>query len=199
MMLPTLPTPNSIWKAFTVLSLALLIAACDRQAPVQRGGDFFIGSIHWAQNLAQNDIDAWANDAELHQVIGNNIYVDGRLPIDRGSWSLVMWSPSLGVSRQFTVDFQANLSNTDAGAVTSAPGAYGPVPANYVNSTEIFANAGLPGGGVVPMTVFNLQTYDFVSVATWGIHNLRSGTGNAAGSGNHFVDAFGNFLRNEPE
>jgi hypothetical protein len=172
--------------------LVLALVACNSPTPEQRPGDPFDGSVHWARDIAQPLIDGFAPDAQLYNIMGVQIYSDGRLPVNTGNWSLQAWSPSRQEKIQIVVRYDGSTSTTTS-EQTSPPSSNGqPVPAGWVNSTVIFdATAPYrdPHVTVATLVVFNISTYDD---PVWGI-NFSSGS-----EPNHFVNWDGTYLGTSP-
>jgi len=180
---------------FLAAAVALLTlgGTCNTPPPQQRPGAPFDGSVHWARDIAQPLIQNFAADAQIYNVAGVQVYGDGRLPANVGSWGIVAWSPS----RQ--EEFQVNVRHTGATstsvrAQTSPPSSDGqPVPAGWVNSTVVFAATAPhrdPSATVATLTVFNIATYDN---PVWGINFSSAGA-----EPNHFVSWDGNYLGTTP-
>jgi len=106
--------------------------------PIQRGGSSFAGSAHWAFDRAQPHIVAFSNgtgDNKLLHIIGAYVYEDGRLPANRGTWSIALRSPSqqklltVKVLHDGTTETEIKEhTNDDVGSVHSG----------FVNSTDVF-------------------------------------------------------------
>lgn len=176
-----------------ILTFALLVGStCNQPAPQPRPGSAFEGSAHWARDLAQPHFASFASDAQLHTVIGVQVYRDGRLPANAGSWGLVAWSPSQQKELQVNVRHTGTTTTTTR-AQTNAPGANDqPIPANWVNSTTVF-NATAPhrdaSATLATLVSFNIATYDGPH---WGINF------NAGAEPNHYVNYDGTYLGTTP-
>jgi hypothetical protein len=159
-------------------TLVLILSNCNPGPPTPRGGPAFDGSAKWAQNIAQPQINSFAGDAQLYQVLGSLIMKDGRLPTNQGNWSLVTWSPSQQKVFQVTVSFNGTTS-TSTRAESSPPTASGqPLPASWANSTNVFAAAGPhldAGVSQATLAVLNVASYPQApNQAVWGI-NFNTG------------------------
>lgn len=183
-----------------LLRLSVIISAfalffggtCTPPAPQPRPGSAFEGSAYWARDLAQPLIANFASDAQVYSIIGVQVYRDGRLPANAGSWGLVAWSPSQQKEFQVNVRFTGTTTTTTR-AQTNPPGANDqPLPANWVNSTTIFnatASHRDPGATLATLVSFNIATY---SGPHWGINF------NAGAEPNHYVNYEGTYLGTTP-
>ena len=175
----------------TGLLLLTFLLAC-KTTPTQRPGNSFDGSVHWALNIAQPLITNFAADAQLCSVQGIQIYPDGRLPGNAGTWGLSSWSPSLQKEFQVVVKWDGTTTTNTRDAAT-CPSANGqPIPAGWVNSTNIFQaihNNYSGNLGVADLVVFNIATY---SSPVWGTHFQNSS------EPNHYVSWDGTYLGTQP-
>lgn len=172
--------------------LALMLNGSNCQTPTQRPGNSFDGSAHWARNLAQPLINNFAADAQIYHINGVQVYKDGRLPANAGSWGLVAWSASRQEICQVNVRF-TGATSTDIRLQNTPPGANGqPIPNGWVNSTDVFnatASHRDPGATLATVAAFNLPTY---SGPHWGINF------NAGQEPNHYVNSDGTYLGTTP-
>ncbi len=182
-------------KMLSAMSLSfaffvLLGSNCNQPAPVTRPGSPYDGSAFWARDIAQPLITNFANDAQLHNIMGAQVIVDGRLPANLGNWSIVAWSPSRQEEFQVIVRNDGTTS-TSTRQQTSAPGANNqPIPAGWVNSTVIFnATTGHrdPGATMATLAVFNIATY---TRPAWGL-NFNAGV-------NQYVNWDGTYIGTSP-
>lgn len=175
-----------------VASILIIGGTCTPPAPQQRPGDAFEGSAHWARDIAQPLITGFAADAEIYNIMGVQIYKDGRLPANQGSWGIVAWSPSQ--QKEFQVNVRhTGTTSTSTRAQTDPPsGNDQPLPEGWVNSTDIF-NATVshrdPGATVATLATFNIATYDG---PYWGMNF------NAGSEPNHYVNFDGTYLGTTP-
>jgi hypothetical protein len=182
-------------KGFSTAILTLVLfllsgCTCNPPVPVTRPGNAYDGSAFWARDIAQPLIANFAADAQIYNVMGTQVMVDGRLPANVGNWSIVAWSPSRQEEFQVIVKNDGSTS-TSTRAQPSAPGANNqPVPAGWVNSTVVF-NATIghrdAGASQATLAVFNLATY---SRAVWGL-NLNAGQ-------NQYVNWDGTYIGTTP-
>ncbi len=182
-------------KTISVASLIfvfilLLGSNCNQPAPITRPGSPYDGSAFWARDIAQPLITNFAGDAQLYNVMGAQVMVDGRLPTNLGNWSMVAWSPSRQEEFQVIVKNDGTTSTSTRQQAT-APGANNqPVPAGWVNSTVIFnATNGHrdAGASMATLAVFNIATY---SRAIWGM-NFNAGQ-------NQYVNWDGTYIGTSP-
>jgi hypothetical protein len=117
-----------------------------------------LGPLWFAAPLVQ----AFASDARLYEVLGVNVFHDGRLPSNTGSWGFVTWSPSRHELLQVNVTF-TGATTTEIRSRATAPSANGqPIPSDWANSTVIFqaAEPHRPAGRSTAQTVvFNRSTW----------------------------------------
>jgi hypothetical protein len=167
-------------------AIVLMSGAC--APPHPRPGNAFDGSVHWARDIAQPLISGFAADAQIYSVMGAQVYRDGRLPTNAGSWGIVAWSPSRQVEFQVNVRFDGTTT-TSTRTQTTPPGANGqPLPPGWVNSTAVFdatASHRDPSATLATLAMFNITTY---SGPHWGL-NFNAGT-----QPNHYVNFDGTYL-----
>lgn len=171
-----------------MLSPFLLTYATCNEAPIKRPGAAFEGSAFWARDIAQPAITSFAADAQLYSVLGAIIYNDGRLPSNKGDWSFVAWSASLQKQKQVTVNFDGTITESIRDATSGAPSGKPPLPAGWVNSTTIF-------GAIAPhvnFTTATLVTFNFSESSVPGVWAINTP------SGNHYVQANGNYIGTSP-
>jgi len=182
---------NKYLQSGALFILCAVIISCG-DPPTQRPGNAFEGSAHWAMQIAQPLINNFAGDAQLYSVQGVQIFSDGRLPANAGSWGMQSWSPSLQKEFQVVVKFDGTTT-THTRDETDPPSANGqPVPSGWVNSTDIFqavADNTQGNPGVADLAVFNIATY---SVPIWGLHFPN------ASESNHYVNFDGTYIGTEP-
>ena len=163
---------------------------CNQPAPVTRPGSPYDGSAFWTRDLAQPLIANFAADAQLYNVMGAQVMVDGRLPANLGNWSIVAWSATRQEEFQVIVR-NDGTTTTSTRQQATAPGANNqPIPAGWVNSTVIFsATAGHrdPGASMATLAVFNIATY---TRAAWGL-NFNAGE-------NQYVNWDGTYIGTTP-
>lgn len=167
------------WSLILILLTVILQASiCNSPPPQQRPGTAFDGSIHWARDIALPLIQNFAADAQPYSVLGAQVWSDGRLPANAGTWSIVAWSPSLQKEFQVTIKYDGSTT-TDTRDQTSPPSSDGlPIPAGWVNSTVVFqavTNVIGPISGVATLVVFNIATY---TSPVWALNFSSSGTPN---------------------
>lgn len=173
-------------------SFLLIGSNCNQPAPQPRPGNPFDGSAHWARDIAQPLITNFAADAQIYSVMGVQIFRDGRLPANVGSWGIVAWSASR--QEEFQVNVQhTSATSTSTRAQTTPPGANGqPLPTGWANSTDVF-NATTPhrdpGATLATLAAFNIATY---SQAMWGINF------NAGAQPTHYVKWDGTYIGTSP-
>lgn len=170
--------------------MLLLGSNCNQPSPQPRPANPYDGSAYWARDIAQPLIASFAADAQIYNVMGAQVMVDGRLPANLGNWSIVAWSPSQQQEFQVIVKNDGTASTTTR-QQASAPGANNqPVPAGWVNSTTIFSATNghrNPGASLATLAVFNIATY---SRAMWGI-NFNAGE-------NQYVNWDGTYIGTTP-
>jgi hypothetical protein len=176
-----------------ILTFALFIGGtCTPPTPQPRPGNAFEGSAHWARDLAQPHITSFASDAQLYSIFGVQIYRDGRLPANAGSWGLVAWSPSQQKELQVNVRYTGTTTTTTR-PQTNPPGANDqPIPSGWVNSTTIFNATSShrdPSATLATLVSFNIATY---SGPHWGMNF------NAGAEPNHYVNYDGTYLGTTP-
>jgi len=181
-----------LWLSLGCMVTVLAGGTCTPPPPQQRPGNAFEGSAFWARDIAQPLITNFAADAQIYHIMGVQIFRDGRLPANQGSWGLVAWSPSQQKEFQVNVRHDGSTS-TSTRAQTSVPGANGqPLPAGWVNSTDIF-NATAPhrdpAATLATLAAFNIATY---SQPMWGINF------NAGAQPTHYVKFDGTYIGTSP-
>lgn len=183
---------RAIVTVVLLIMLAFMLNGSNCQTPTQRPGNSFDGSAHWARDMAQPLINNFAADAQIYHINGVQVYKDGRLPANAGSWGLVAWSPSRQEIIQVNVRFNGATS-TETRSQTTPPGANAqPIPDGWVNSTVIFdatASHRDPSATLATVAAFNLPTY---SGSHWGINF------NAGQEPNHYVNFDGTYLGTTP-
>lgn len=180
---------------FLLLATPFLIISmsgnCSEPAQQRPGGDYE-GSAHWARDIAQPLFTNFASDAELHTILGVQVWADGRLPSNKGSWGLVSWSASR--QEEFQVNVKYNGSTTTATRANASPPSANDqsIPNGWVNSTVIF-DATEPhrdsGATLTTLVAFNISTY---SGPYWGLNF------NAGQEPNHYINWDGTYLGTTP-
>jgi len=157
---------------FFALLCVLGVQGC--KDPQVRPGASFDGSVKWALQIAQPDINTFAGDAQLYSILGAMIWKDGRLPANTGTWSFITWSAGLKKKYQVTVDYQGKItrSATDQEGPPKTPSGT-TLPAGWVNSTNIFAS--IPAQQITSncatLVVFNFTNFDQApNTAVWGVN-----------------------------
>lgn len=154
-----------------LFAVTLILIGCASQPPLQaRPAGSADGTAYWARDIAAPLILGFAPDAQIYNVMGTQIYKDGRLAANSGDWSIEAWSPTRQQSFQVIVRADGTASAT-ARSQTSGPGANGqPVPAGWRDSTVIFAAMAPhldPSAAFAQLVVFNIATY---SAPNWGVN-----------------------------
>jgi hypothetical protein len=153
----------------------LFLSAGSCPDPEGRPGAANDGSAHWAWAIAEPMVAPFAADAELYEILAVNVFHDGRLPTNTGSWGFVTWSPSRQEVFQVNVNYTGSAS-TETRTRPDAPGSNGqPVPSGWVNSTVVFqaAEPHRPGGtDTAQLVVFNASTW--TTPGQWGINYAGS-------------------------
>lgn len=180
------------WGLIISIFIFFVGGTCTPPAPQPRPGNAFEGSAHWARDLAQPLIANFSADAQLYNIIGVQVFHDGRLPANAGSWGLIAWSPSQ--QKEFQVNVRHNgTTTTTTRAQTNPPGANSqPLPQGWANSTTIFNAAAShrdPAATLATLVSFNITTYDGPH---WGI-NFNAGT-----EPNHYVNWEETYLGTTP-
>lgn len=181
-----------LWLSLGFMVMVFAAGTCTPPPPQQRPGSAFEGSAFWARDIAQPLITNFAADAQIYHIMGVQIFRDGRLPANQGSWGLVAWSPSQQKELQVNVRHDGSTS-TSTRAQTSAPGANGqPLPAGWVNSTDIFTATAPhrdPAATLANLAAFNIATY---SQPMWGINF------NVGAQPTHYVKFDGTYIGTSP-
>lgn len=169
--LKTNKTRLLIAAGFIIAGILFSGRRCNDIQPVVRSGSAYQGSAYWARDLALPLINGFAPDAQIYCVLGAEVYKDGRLPENMGSWSIVSWSPSRQEEFQVTVKYNGS-TRTSTTTQTTAPSSTGqPIPGGWVNSTVIF-NATTPFRDP-RATLSTLVVFNFTINAdpfTWGLN-----------------------------
>jgi hypothetical protein len=97
------------------------------------------GTARWALAIAQPVISSFAPDAELREVLGSQIFLDGRLPANGGDWSFAAYSPAMSMTIQVTVDFDGKTTMTTRADAAPGPGIQVPLTASWADSSTVFA------------------------------------------------------------
>jgi len=114
-----------------------LAVGCTTVSPSPRFTDD--GTAHWALNIAQPLITAFAADAQLYEVLGADVGRDGRLPTNTGTWSFVTWSLSRTTTFQVTIKHDGTTSTSTRSEPSPASQLGQPVPLGWVDSLSVFA------------------------------------------------------------
>ncbi len=185
---------RKIFVKLSAIAVGVLLigGTCTPPAPQPRPGNAFEGSAFWARDIAQPLISGFASDAQIYNIAGVQVFKDGRLPSNQGSWGIVAWSPSQ--QKEFQVNVRHNgTTSTSTREQANAPSAnHQPLPAGWVNSTDIFnatASHRDPGATVATLAMFNIATYDGPH---WGLNF------NAGAEPNHYVNFDGAYLGTTP-
>src|SRR5215510_13059639 len=104
----------------------LVCGACKKLEP--RPGDEHDGSARWAMELAQPSMARWSADAEVREMLGASVGLDGRLAANGGAWSVVAYSPSRGETLQALVQYDSKVSTTTRAEAAPGPGVVQPQP-----------------------------------------------------------------------
>lgn len=174
---------KSTMRKWMILCVVILVCTpglygCNNEDPVVRPGSGFDGSVKWALQLAQLEIDNFAADADLYTILGALVWMDGRLPANSGTWSFVTWSQSLKQQLQVTVRYDGNVTRsvTDKESPPST-GSGGPLPAGWVNSTDIFS--AIPSQEIArsfaQLVVFNITSYPQAPNTALWVMNFAGG------------------------
>jgi len=94
----------------TAMTLALavcLVAACAAPIVPQRTKNG--GAAHWAVALSAQRASDWARDAQLCDILGVGVGIDGWLPDRGGKWQLTYWSAAKTAVYQVAVDSDGNV------------------------------------------------------------------------------------------
>ncbi len=173
-----------------IVAVAILMLVQGCKDPKVRPGASFDGSVHWALQIAQPEITAFAADAQIYQVLAAMVWKDGRLPENTGSWSFVSWSPGLKKICQVTVSYDGGARKSIRESVDPPnSGSGGVIPAGWVNSTTAFA--AIPSGEIAEsfaqLVAFNFTSYpQSPNTALWAI--------NFAGGNNPLVRWDGHYV-----
>lgn len=166
----TLAGARSLGVFAFALALVATTAGCPKPTPRPSGTD---GSARWAFAIAQPKIAAFAADAEVRQILGATVNLDGRLPSNTGSWSFVAWSPTHSTI-QVTVSADGTTSTTQRTDAAPGPGIQRPLPGNWADSLQVFAatngrrNA---SASIANLVVLNVASYPQApNAAVWGIN-----------------------------
>lgn len=157
---------------FLALICVLGVQGC--KDPQVRPGASFDGSVQWALQKAQPDINNFANDAQLYSILGSMIWKDGRLPANTGTWSFITWSAGLKKQYQVTVDYQGTITRSTTDQVNPPQTPSGTtLPAGWVNSTNIFSS--IPAqqltSNCATLVVFNFTDFSQAPhTAVWGMN-----------------------------
>lgn len=171
-----------------ILAFALAIAGCPPNPNIPRppGID---GGARWAFGIAQPVIHGIAADAELRQVLGAVVNVDGRIPSNGGSWSFVAWSPTHSTI-QVTVNASGTTSTSQRTDPAPGPGIEVPLPASWADSIAVFAATNGkrdPGATIANLVVLNVASYGQApGKATWGI-NFNVGQNQLVAAGGSYI------------
>ncbi|HEX8109363.1 MAG TPA: hypothetical protein VF516_16645 [Kofleriaceae bacterium] len=171
-----------------ILAFALAIAGCPPSPNIPRppGTD---GGARWAFAIAEPVIHGIAPDAELREILGAVVNLDGRIPSNGGDWSFVAWSPTRSTI-QVTVSFHGTTSTSQRTDAPPGPGIQVPLPANWADSIAVFAaTSGKrdPGATIANLVVLNVASYtEAPGKATWGI-NFNAGQ-------NQLITATGSYI-----
>lgn len=137
-----------------------------------RPGPPYDGSARWAVDLARPRLAAFAADAQLRTIAGARIGSDGRVFANVGSWAVAAFSESRREKIEVTVSATGAVSES-VGAGPAA-GVEVPVPAGWINSTDVFARVrGLvPPFDEAPLVTFNLTDFgaELAGKATWAVN-----------------------------
>ena len=155
--------------------LALCVAgaaACEPVTPRGSGGTD--GSARWALGAAQPWLTAFAADAQLREILGSGIALDGRLGANTGAWSFVVYSASRGEILRVTVDSAGKASSTRGAAAAPGPGIARPLPDGWVDSIavlEVVRPHLSYGATSVGIAVLNVADYggEIAGQAAWGL------------------------------
>jgi hypothetical protein len=132
------------------------------------------GTARWGYAVAQPAIAGFASDAALYEILGTQIYRDGRLPANTGDWSFVAWSPSLKQIFQVTVKFDGTSSTTTRSANAPPSQNSQALAANWADSTTVFAAVAPSltcGVTHAELAVLNVASYaEAPNQPAWGLH-----------------------------
>jgi len=79
-----------------------------------------------------------APNAELREIVGFIVDLDGRIPANTGSWGFIAWDPA-GSSITVSVDNVGTASITQRDEAAPGPGVEVPLAASWVDSIQAFA------------------------------------------------------------
>jgi hypothetical protein len=179
-----------IIKAILMIMIFLLFCRGGCVEPTVRPGSAFEGSAKWALQKAQPEINNFASDAQLYQILGSQIWKDGRLPGNTGTWSFVCWSNSVKQKFQISVDHLGKTYKSyDESPNPPLSSSGTPIPSSWVNSTEVFHS--IPVSAIThdycSILALNLISYiEAPNIAVWNISGL--------GSKNHLVRWDGHYI-----
>lgn len=158
--------------AILLAAIVCGMGACGAVTPRGNGGTD--GSARWALAIAEPRLTSFAADAELREIIGSGIALDGRLGTDTGAWSLVAYSTARAQTLQVTVDARGNATSAIRDAAPPGPGVVRPLPAGWADSVAVFAairphlSASVKAVGLAAL---NAADYggDVAGQAAWGV------------------------------
>jgi hypothetical protein len=163
------PLRRAAWGLFVV---AAVLSGLGCPPGNLRPGSTRDGSARWAVDLAQPRITAFAADAQLRTIVGARIAPDGRVFASVGSWSVTAYSPSR--HQKIEVQIAASGSVSDSTSPSTGEGIQVPLPASWLNSTEVFARVRnlVPAFDEATLVTFNLTDFgaELAHKATWGIN-----------------------------
>ena len=161
-------------KSIIICALLAVMALSSCDDPEARPGDSFDGSVQWALQIAQPEINNFSSDAQIYSILGATIWKDGRLPANTGTWSFISWSASLQKICQVTVDDEGNTRKTIRDSENPPnTGSGSTLPAGWVNSPTIFS--AIPTQEITrsfaQLVAFNYTSYlQAPNEAVWGIN-----------------------------
>ena len=163
---------------FKLLALVIWLACSGSGCPtsasdVQLRPPGTDGSARWAWAIAQPAISAAAADAELRQILGSTVALDGRLPANAGDWSFVAYSASRALAVQVTVSYDGGASTSTRAEAAPGPGIVRPLPSGWADSIQVFrATDGKrdPAATLANLVALNVSSFGIVAnQAVWAL------------------------------
>jgi len=137
--------------ASAAVLLVCLAMAC--AAPIVPQRSKLGGAARWADALARQRAAEWARDAELCQITGIGVGIDGWLPDRGGTWQLIFWSPQKTGVLEVAVDSDGKAHAQERRA---PPQRGHSVPALWCDSSKAWAST-RPHQKGIPLSTFEAE------------------------------------------
>jgi len=135
----TIKSVVKITVIFLIFIYSIVFLGCAETELRTESNDNFDGSVHSAFQIAKPELDSLTNDEIIYYILGTEVWKNGCLQANKGSWSFICWSSTEHKRHEVIIDYAGNMSKYTINS--SNPPAIGSGiswPTTWKNSKEIF-------------------------------------------------------------